>query len=212
MSLRLCLCVCFGGIVSALVVAPQQAAQPLDDVERSLARTCGGQCLALLHAKSALLGLDGAANASEHALLASVAGDVGHALKHATSLVAAEASNGRGVAAGAAATSGVVCSTPSSCAMKTLGANKCNYARLALQQAYKELNVATHVLGVLVSSLCGCMRSGHVSSCAMRSVPAACNFPYIVYSKAFAGSAQVWEAVKASTQTCIIHGGPGLLN
>ena len=212
MSFRLCIFVCACRIVSALVVAPQEVTQTQDDVERTLARTCGGQCLALLHTKSALLGLEGAVNASKHGLLEAIAGDVGHALKRATSLVAAEASNRRTVAAGAVKTFGVVCTSPASCAMKILGANKCNYARLALQQAYNELNVATHVLGVLVSSLCGCMHSGHVSLCAMRSVPAACNFPYAVYSKAFAGSAQVWEAVKASTQTCIIHGDPSLLN
>ena len=107
--------------------------------------------------------------------------------------------------------SGVPCSSPSACAMKTLGANRCNYARVALQQAYNELNVATHALGVLVSSLCGCLRSGHVVACALRGVPAACAFPYTVYSKAFAGSVQVWEAVKASTSTCILHGDAGLL-
>ena len=95
--------------------------------------------------------------------------------------------------------------------MKTLGANRCNYARVALQQAYNELNVATHALGVLVSSLCGCLRSDHVVVCALRGVPAACAFPYTVYSKAFAGSVQVWEAVKASTSTCILHGDAGLL-
>ena len=73
------------------------------------------------------------------------------------------------------------------------------------------MNVATHSLGVLVSSLCGCLHSGHVSVCAMRGVPAVCTFPYNVYAKAFAGSAQVWEAVKASTATCILHGDAGLL-
>ena len=98
MSFRLCIFVCACRIVSALVVAPQQATQTQDDVERTLARTCGGQCLALLHTKSALLGLEGAVNASKHGLLEAIAGDVGHALKRATSLVAAEAD--------AAATSG----------------------------------------------------------------------------------------------------------
>jgi hypothetical protein len=45
-----------------------------------------------------------------------------------------------------------------------------------------------------------------VSTCAMRYVPQVCTFPYTVYAKAFAGSAQVWEAVKASTKTCVLHG------
>ncbi len=211
MSPRLCACLCLCRVVSALVVAPQrQPAQPLRDAEAVLARTCGGQCLAFLDARSALLGREGAVNASEHALLGAVAADVDRRLEQATGLVAAHASAKRGGAPGVVATSGVACSTPASCAMKALGANKCNYARVALQQTYSELNIATHVLGVLVSSLCGCMHSGHVSSCAMRSVPPACTFPYTAYAKAFAGSAQVWEAVKASTQTCIIHGDAGL--
>ena len=133
MSLRVCACVCLCRVVSALVVAPQQPAQPFSAAEQALARTCGGQCLAFLHAQSALLGLGGGANASEHALLGSVAEEVGHTLKHARGLVAAQSSNKRAVASGAAAISGVACSTPASCAMKTLGANRCNYAYLALQ-------------------------------------------------------------------------------
>ena len=91
-----------------------------------------------------------------------------------------------------------------------MAANKCNYARVALQGAYNELNVATHVLGVLVSSLCGCVHAGHVSTCALRTLPPVCAFPYTVYSKAFAGSVQVWEAVKASTKKCIIHRDPAI--
>jgi hypothetical protein len=211
MVFRFVVCACLCSIVSALVVAPR-ASQPFSDVEAMLARTCGGQCIALLHAKSALLGRSDAANVSRsHALMSAVAEEAGRSLEQAVALVAAQRVAKRDGSTGSFAASGVACSTPAGCAMKTLGANRCNYARVALQQAYNELNVATHALGVLVSSLCGCLHSGHVSSCAMRGVPPACTFPYTVYAKAFAGSAQVWEAVKASTSTCILHGDAGLL-
>ena len=95
-------------------------------------------------------------------------------------------------------------------AAKAMAANKCNYARVALQGAYNELNIATHVLGTMVSSLCGCVHAGHVSTCALRTLPAVCAFPYTVYSRAFAGSVQVWEAVKAATKKCIIHRDPSI--
>ena len=176
---------------------------PLELAEADLARTCGGRCVSFLHTRVALS--QASSNATRHqALFADVAAEVGRRLDEALAL-AAPVGPAR-VAAAAAAPAGIACATPASCALKALGANKCNYARVALQQAYNELNVATHVLGVLVSSLCGCLHSGHVSTCAMRSVPQVCTFPYTVYAKAFAGSAQVWEAVKASTKTCVLHG------
>ena len=179
------------------------ATPPLELAEADLARTCGGGCVAFLHARSVLS--QASLNTSRReALFADVATEVGRRLDEALALAAPVGAIQ--VPAGAAAPAGIACATPASCALKALGANKCNYARVALQQAYNELNVATHVLGVLVSSLCGCLHSGHVSTCAMRSVPQVCVFPYTVYAKAFAGSAQVWEAVKASTKTCILHG------
>ena len=38
-------------------------------------------------------------------------------------------------------------------------ANKCNYAREALQATYQGLNLAAHTLGSAVSVLCGCAQS-----------------------------------------------------
>ena len=192
--------------VSAALVRTNPA---MDLAEASLSRTCGLQCVAFLHTRSALAPAQ--ANASrDEAVLAHVATEVGRRLDEAFALTAPSAA--KQVSASLAAPAGVACATPASCALKALAANKCNYARVALQQAYNELNVATHVLGVLVSSLCGCLHSGHVSTCAMRSVPQVCTFPYTVYAKAFAGSVQVWEAVKASTQTCVLHGDAALLS
>ena len=182
---------------------------PVELAEAALARTCGGQCLAFLHTRSVLA--SASANTSrDEAVLADVAAEVGRRLGEAFALTAPGVA--AHVSASPATPTGIACATPASCALKALGANKCNYARVALQHAYNELNVATHVLGVLVSSLCGCLHSGHVSTCAMRSAPQVCTFPYTVYAKAFAGSVQVWEAVKASTQTCVLHGDAALLS
>ena len=138
------------GVSAALV----RTTPAVDVAESSLARTCGLQCVAFLQARSALA--PAAANTSrDEAVLAHVAGEVGRRLEEAFSLTAPSAA--ARVSATSAAPAGVACATPASCALKALGANKCNYARVALQQAYNELNVATHVLGVLVSSLCGCL-------------------------------------------------------
>ena len=203
----------FAGAASALTTA-HRAVDPMVDVEVALARTCGMQCVALLHKQSALLQSTGNGSASgSHGLLEAVAAEAGDRLQQAVALAAAQSTPqpAKAEASSSSSMSGVPCSSPAACAMKSLGANRCNYARVALQQAYNELNVATHALGELVSSLCGCLRSGQVVTCALRGVPAACAFPYTVYSKAFAGSVQVWEAVKASTSTCILHGDSGLL-
>ena len=196
---------CFAYVLALCEVccALVAAQPPLDLAEAVLSRTCGGQCVAFLHARSALS--HGSANASRNEVLsADVAAEVERRLGEALALTAPFAAKDVSLSSGAPA--GIACATPAACALKALKANKCNYARVALQHAYSELNVATHALGVLVSSLCGCMHSGHVSVCAMRSVPQICTFPYTAYAKAFAGSAQVWEAVKASTKTCILHG------
>jgi len=102
------------------------------------------------------------------------------------------------------------CGTPAECELRELSINKCNYGRLALQNTYNSLNVVAHVLGSLVSTLCGCVHVEHVSHCILQNVPPMCTFPYTVYSKVFAGSVQVWEAVKASTKSCMMHRGPAI--
>ena len=112
---------------SALVVNQHQPSGPLSAAEARLAKTCGAQCLAFLHTKSATVGHSNLT--AEGALLRAVAEGVEGGIGQSTALVAAHASalrDGFGVG------SGVACSTPSACALKTLGANKCNYARIAL--------------------------------------------------------------------------------
>ena len=186
----------------------------------SLAKSCGTSCTSLLRTMleqvnhSAALDAGPAGNDLLSLLAANVEESLARAKDLAKSSVGAASATTvsqhgslRGKAQ-AFASENVPCATKAACAVQAMAANKCNYARVALQGAYNELNVATHVLGTTVSSLCGCVHSGHVSTCALRSLPAVCAFPYTVYSKAFAGSVQVWEAVKAATKKCIIHRGP----
>ena len=186
------------------------------------AKSCGISCTSLLQTALAKLNRtaegNGGAAAAGSDLLNLLAGNVEQSLARADDLAKGSAGSSSGKISlrnmglrgqsRVFASDNVPCATTAACAVKAMAANKCNYARVALQSTYNELNVATHVLGVLVSSLCGCVHAGHVSNCALRSLPAVCVFPYTVYSKAFAGSVQVWEAVKAATKKCIIHRGP----
>merc|ERR1712151_452156 len=104
--------------------------------------------------------------------------------------------------------SDTACATPAACRLKTALANKCNYGREALQATYEGLNIAAHVMGVLISLLCGCtgvfVRGQAV--CVLQNVPPVCVFPYNVYVKTFSGSTQLWEAVKGATKSCLVHG------
>merc|ERR1712194_906079 len=94
----------------------------------------------------------------------------------------------------------------SDCKLKSVIANRCNYGREALQASYNSFNTVAHTMAVAISELCGCTFTQGRADCALENVPSVCIFPYNVYSKMFAGSVQLWEAVKAATKTCMIHG------
>merc|ERR1712190_483441 len=98
------------------------------------------------------------------------------------------------------------CGSAMACKALELAANKCNYGREGLQAAYEGVNVAAHVMGVVVSLLCGCVYVLGQAVCVLQSVPPVCVFPYNAYSKVFTASVQLWEAVKGATKTCMIHG------
>ena len=100
------------------------------------------------------------------------------------------------------------CSSSVACAIKELAANKCSYGREAMQATYNAVNLATHVMGVLVSTLCGCVHVASQSQCVLGTIPYTCVYPYNVYSKMFSASGQLWESTKAATKSCIIHGDP----
>lgn len=165
--------------------------------EDSLSKTCGPMCLSLLRGHGSAVALPEA---------------LGQVAAHAERSTSAarqwlDVSSG---ASSSAVSGATPCATPAACAIKSLGVNRCNFARAALQKTYEELNTATHVLGTAVSSLCGCVRVGDVSSCLLKSMPAACAFPYEVYSKAFSTSVSVWEAVKAASVNCAVHVDPAI--
>ena len=71
------------------------------------------------------------------------------------------------------------------CTIRELAANKCNYGREAMQATYSAVNLATHVMSVLVSTLCGCLHVGSHSVCVLGTIPYTCVYPYNVYSKMF---------------------------
>ena len=101
---------------------------------------------------------------------------------------------------------GTPCDSEASCALVQAFANKCNFGRMSLQQAYEGVNVAAHVLGVMTSVLCGCLYADTQAVCLLQGVPPVCVFPYMVYSKLFSASNELWEAVKGTTSSCQMHG------
>lgn len=177
-----------GGGISSLAV---------ERAEDALSKTCGPKCVTVFKAHASARGLPQA---------------LGQAAAHAerSRSAAKQWLDASSEALTGAASGGTPCATPAACAIKSLGVNRCNYARAALQKTYEELNTATHVLGTAVSSMCGCVRVGDVSSCLLKSMPAACAFPYEVYSKAFSTSVSVWEAVKAASVKCAVHVDPAI--
>ena len=208
---------------AALRAGPGDQVLPghLSEVEAVLLRGCGDSCLKLFHELAgvghdsgdvvasnhsaskedalrfaALRGLDELHIAQQASALATH--DPAESLKLGEREAVASLHRGAGLA-------GTPCATPAACAMKEREANRCNYARAALLSAYNDVNVLVHVLSTMVSTLCGCVHVQQVTHCALHQVPQACVFPYTVYSKAFAGSVQLWEAVKASTSRCSVH-------
>ena len=200
-----------------LRATPQAAgsfAQQLLDVESALMRGCGTACLDVLHEVTS--NFSGGAE-SRGDVLRRVA-DHGLVELDRAQQIPERTLNGpggslslRGQTRGAASTvlsstsPDTPCATPAACALKERAANKCNYGRLALLSAYNEVNVLVHVLSAVISTLCGCVHVQSVSHCMLQQLSPTCAFPYTVYSKAFAGSVQLWEAVKASTNKCGVH-------
>lgn len=177
---------------------PCRGSMTLRRAQDSLAKTCGSKCVQFLQQ-----GVDG--QQRQTMLPPTLGAAVANAERAASS-----AQQWLDAAAQGRAATKQPCASAASCAIKSLGANRCNYARAALQKSYEDLNVATHVLGTVVSSMCGCVRIGDVSSCLLKSMPANCAFPYTVYSKAFSTSVSVWEAVKAASLSCSLHVDPAI--
>ena len=197
-------------------VSPKSWDDAIAEAEVTLARECGNECVAVLRSVVNASGTDPNVfdnggndvfvlnSMSRHGLDQM---EKAHDLMQSVS-VKAQALTSPNV--GQMRGKDTACGTPAECELRELAVNKCNYGRAALQNTYNSLNVAAHVLGSLVSTLCGCVHVEHVSHCILQNVPPMCTFPYTVYSKVFAGSVQVWEAVKASTKSCMMHRGPAI--
>jgi hypothetical protein len=199
-------------------VSPKSWDETIAEAEVTLAKECGSECVAVLRSFVNASGTgpndhsgDGSREArvlesmSKHGLEQM---ENAHVLMQ--SVVSKKAETVARSNVGHVRSEDTACGTPAECELRELAVNKCNYGRLALQNTYNSLNVVAHVLGSLVSTLCGCVHVEHVSHCILQNVPPMCTFPYTVYSKVFAGSVQVWEAVKASTKSCMLHRGPAI--
>jgi hypothetical protein len=190
---------------------PKSWDNALAEAEITLAKECGNECLAVLHS---VVNASIAGSGDKAVYVMNSMSDRGlEQMERAHDLMQAISTGAevvKGEHAGPISSKDTACGTPAECELRALAVNKCTYGRAALQNAYNSLNVVAHVLASLVSSLCGCVHVEHVSHCILQNVPPMCTFPYTVYSKVFAGSVQAWEAMKASTKSCMMHKGPAI--
>jgi len=197
----------------------------LEKAEQVLRKDCGNVCLDLLHGiagsqelAAAVANTTADANVPVWGVALNIMADKGLAqMDSAASLkkrmsdseAAMQSAKTKAVKQSLAKflpTTDTACGSDAFCGMQSLLANKCNYARVGLQEAYGAVNMGAHVMGVLINVLCGCAHVYSQSMCVLAAVPPICVYPYSVYSKMFATSTQLWEAVKASTKVCMVHG------
>lgn len=194
--------------------------QAVQRTESILLKECGSQCLAVLRNLLTAQELHNttSANVGEHAL--HLIAD--HVLQQASYLERLSESASKSTQASGFKSrskqpvvlkmktimADTPCNSQTLCSIDGLIANKCSYMRKGMQLAYQGLNLAVHVMGVLITVLCGCLFVFTQAKCVLFAVPPICIRPYSVYSKAFSGSVQMWESVKSMTKTCIMHGSP----
>ena len=87
-------------------------------------------------------------------------------------------------------------------------ANACNAGRLATMATYQGINIATHVFGVVTKLVCGCVDVLTASQCFLGPVFPVCEPIDNLYNSLFSASTQTWEAVKSSTARCKVVGSP----
>lgn len=88
--------------------------------------------------------------------------------------------------------------------------NACSFARVGAEFAYQEVNKIVNGLGKVVTGMCGCIMVQKVTVCALAAIPEVCTFPYAGYSALWAASVQMWETVKATTNSCKVVGHPSV--
>merc|ERR1712166_294724 len=70
------------------------------------------------------------------------------------------------------------CNSQTLCSIDGLVANKCSYMRQGMQLAYQGLNLVVHVMGVLITALCGCLFVLTQARCVFWTIPPVCIRPY----------------------------------
>merc|ERR1712218_485788 len=60
------------------------------------------------------------------------------------------------------------CTSPASCKLKSMIANRCNFGREALQTAYQTFNLVAHTMGAAITVLCGCLFVQEHATCALQ--------------------------------------------
>ncbi|CAK0813894.1 unnamed protein product, partial [Prorocentrum cordatum] len=139
---------------AAAVIATREAARAEDAFQKS----CGGACAqafeALAGASPAVAPTAVDVNDALVALATQSLLQARRATQHAgLKLAASRRASGSSPSPG----SDTACATPARCRLKEAMANRCNYGREALQATYEGVNAAAHVMGSLISSLCGCI-------------------------------------------------------
>jgi len=184
----------------------------ISELQTSLAKNCGEHCVQVWNAVLASPAVQNASDTENMwaTALVELANGVKEQAEESMELVALFAGGNQKSAGseslGISVGQGVPCFGFASCKLKSLLANKCSFKRSALQSTYQALNVAVQILGTVTSLLCGCINVGPVATCVLGNVPAVCGFPYSAYSSAFSQSVSLWEAVKAATKSCMVHG------
>ena len=103
----------------------------------------------------------------------------------------------------------VPCYGTASCMLAEKAINACNFGRVLTMINYQTVNINAHILNVISSLLCACVYVGDSGICLLagKAFPI-CEQYHKSASSMFQSSVSSWEAVKAVTRKCAIHGDP----
>ncbi|UVC49422.1 hypothetical protein MACK_003253 [Theileria orientalis] len=101
------------------------------------------------------------------------------------------------------------CSTQAGCDKLEMLMNLCSYIRGGTSFAYDIFATMVHVLGNMLSVLCGCIFVGPAQVCLLKNFPYTCRIPYPAFSQLFQSTYGVWELVKITTNLCRVYGDIG---
>jgi hypothetical protein len=179
---------CGGALATDAPLPFEVPAHIAAEAESILRSDCGEVCVASLH--DMLGAMDFAHNASDKGTFLKIFADkalqqVEHAERlqksfHVSMEAAVQKRGTKQSLLGGILSTDTACASNAACKLKSMMANKCKYGREALQLAYQGLNIAAHVMGVVITLLCGCLFVHSTAVCVLQSVPPICIFPYNV--------------------------------